>query len=225
MVVAVPEQTLQKLNDVASKAPENAVKAVTSVLEVVRGQEEKGAFAAQLLHAIARLAEHADRKSIVAALGAPSPYAALYQLLEHPEALADLRALDPLLPARIRGLRARERLLAAEGGSYSTAQVAEVLGISRQAVDNRRKNGKLIGVSLGKRGYVYPAWQFGLGETLAGLDVVLAALGKGSAWSQLSFMLNGNSWLDGDSPLDRLRRGDVEAVRGAALMNGQQAAA
>jgi hypothetical protein len=32
--------------------------------------------------------------------------------------------------------------------------------MSRQAVEKRRKAGRLIGVSLGRRGFGYPAWQF-----------------------------------------------------------------
>jgi hypothetical protein len=104
--------------------------------------------------------------------------------------------------------------------------VAKLLGISRQAVDKRRRAGKLIGVSLGKRGYAYPIWQFGGGHgTLHGLEDVLEAMSEFGPWTQYAFMIGGNYRLNGETPLACLRRGEVEPVVRAASAYGEHGAA
>ena len=59
---------------------------------------------------------------------------------------------------------------------------------------------------------------------LEGFDLVLAALSDHDPWSQLSFMLTPNTWLQDESPLDVLRRGEVEPVLEAASVFGEQVA-
>src|SRR5476651_1731952 len=46
---------------------------------------------------------------------------------------------DPLAKARLRGALAQREILAGDGGALSAAEVAKEVGISRQAVDKRRK--------------------------------------------------------------------------------------
>jgi len=104
-------------------------------------------------------------------------------------------------------------------------KVAEVLGISRQAVDKRRRQGRLIGLTQGRRGYAYPVWQFEGGKTLANLEKVLDRLQDHDPWMQLAFFLNTNARLNGSSPLDLLRSGIVEPVLEAAASYGEQGAA
>lgn len=132
---------------------------------------------------------------------------------------------DPLLPARLAGMEARHQLLDLGGGVYTAEQMAVVLGISRQAVDNRRKRSKLLAVTLGRRGNFYPTWQIHEGRVLEGLAVVLAELHDRDPWTQLAFMLNPNTWLDDETPLEVLRRGLVDQVRDAASAYGEQVAA
>ena len=185
----------------------------------------KDAFAARVLNAISQLVAEEDERVLVAATGAPSDYDVLLQALEHPTALG---ALDdgPLAAAKLRGLRYREKILGAEGGTLPSQEVAGILGITRQAVDKRRKAGRLIGLSTGRRGYAYPAWQFDSESgTLPGLEAVLADLSDHDPWMQLSFMLNPNPHLDDQSPLEMLRRGELKAVRRAAQAFGEQRAA
>jgi hypothetical protein len=106
--------------------------------------------------------------------------------------------------------------LAAEGGTISAPAVAELLGITRQAVDKRRRAGTLLGLPTGRRGYAYPVWQFADGGTLPGLTEVLAALAWAGPWTQVMFLLNHNVWLDERRPLDALRQGRRDAVVEAA---------
>jgi hypothetical protein len=143
------------------------------------------------------------------------------------ERLADrfLPASDPLARARLRGELAMRELLTGDGGALPASEVANVLGISRQAVDKRRKAGQLLAVTLPRRGLQYPAWQFGeRGGTPAGLVEVLGALRMHDPWSQARFFVSGNDRLGGDRPLDRLRAGQaLEPVLQAARAYGEHA--
>ena len=60
-------------------------------------------------------------------------------------------------------------MLGPDCGTFTATQIGQALGISRQAVDKRRKHGSLIGLDLGRRGFAYPAWQVGPRGTLDGL--------------------------------------------------------
>ena len=211
------------LTEAAKKAPRSTVEAAARVLQVGE-QPAQATFIARALNALAHLTTEMDERSLGDAAGAPSDYAVLLRALEHPEALAVLRQQDPLAPARLRGLREREKLLQAEGGAVGVDEAAALLGISRQAVDKRRRAGKLIGLTLGRRGYVYPVWQFSQGGTLPGLEEVLTELRGHDPWMQVIFMLSENTRLGGLAPLHELRHGHVDDVRRAARMLGEHGA-
>ena len=127
--------------------------------------------------------------------------------------------------ARLRGVRARRELLGAEGGTVSSGQAAELLGITPQAVDKRRRTGKLLALPVG-RAYLYPlypVWQFdegGRGGVLGGLEEVLGSFGVEDAWMRASFFLRENGRLDEKRPLDALRDGEIESVERAARLWG-----
>ena len=158
------------------------------------------------------------------ALKAPTEFDTILHALERPEVAAAVRNQDPLAMARLRGIEAKRRMLGGDGGILSAEKVGEVLTISRQAVEKRRKTGRLIGVSLGRRGFGYPAWQFSERGTLAGLEPVLDALKPHDAWTKLVFFTSENAATSGKRPLDVLRSGNVEAVSAAARTYGEQGA-
>ena len=188
----------------------------------------RAAFLARILGAANRLAERLDESSLAEVAGASSDLEALVVALSSPETVETLRALDPLLPARLRGVRDRERLLNAFGGPVGAGEAAAMLGISRQAVYHRRAKGMLLGVSTGRRGYLYPSWQFGPEGTLPGLGQVLQTIASQDPWSKLAFMVNPNDRLGEEAPVAVLRRGGAEAlseVVEAAQAYGEQGAA
>lgn len=206
----------------ARTAPASTVDATNELLRAVSQHRDSASYVDRVL----KLLTEALTTTTTTTTGAPPNDStprleALLQVLEQPEMLADLTARDPLALARIGGLRAKQQLLTAEGGTCTAEQMAQLLGISRQAVDKRRRKGTLIGVSLGRRGYAYPVWQVGLD----GLDLVLQALGDLGPWGQLTFMLAGNTLLDGETALAVLRRGELNRVLLAADMLGEQVAA
>jgi hypothetical protein len=202
----------------------HTVQALLTLLRTVKGKRVQGAYTARALVALRQLVESAEPDALIDATGAPSDFGVLVDVLNRPEVVERLKATDPLAPARLRGLRAKERLLAAEGGTLSATEVAQVLGISRQAVDLRRKRGKLIGLVLGRHSSAYPAWQFGPEGVLPGLEGVLAELQRFDPWMQVAFMLGANDLLEGETPLAELRRGNLDGVRGAAQLFGEHIA-
>ncbi len=145
--------------------------------------------------------------------------------LEQPEAIETLTEDDPFAAARLRGLRERERLLSQEGGTWRAEQVAQHLHLTRQAVNLRRKQGTLLGLSAGRHGFHYPTWQFTRGGAIEGLEKVLAALKNLDPWMQQAFMLGKNARLGEKRPIDLLRSGDVARIVRAASAFGEHGAA
>jgi hypothetical protein len=181
--------------------------------------------------ALVRASREIDEHVAADVVSASSDALVLLRLLEQPAVLDALCAADPLAPARVRGIDARLKLIERSGGLLSAAEAAHLLGLTRQAIEKRRRAGRLLSVSLGRRGYRYPAFQFAGGRTLPGLERVLAALGGRDPWTQVSFFLNGRSDLDGRSPVELLQpaqgpleRDSVDAVVEAAEADLDQGA-
>ncbi len=147
----------------------------------------------------------------------------LFDILETLTLVAE--EADPLLKAKLKGLEVKQQLLSFDGEPLNSQEVADLLGMTRQAVDKRRNSNKLLGLSLGKRGYRYPAWQFANGGILTGWELVLAAFIDISSWGKLQFMLSGDVRLEGKTPLECLQAGEVKQVIAAAKAYGQQVAA
>lgn len=162
-----------------------------------------------------------DEDKLREVVKAPTDYGVLARALNLEEALTEVRASDPLAAARLRGIDAKRRLLESEGGTVSSSQAAKMLKMTRQAVDKRRKEGKLLAIELGRRGYCYPAWQFGL----KGFEEVLLALPSGDFWERLSFFLNPSDLLEDQTPIQALGKGsNVEGVLRAAKEYGEHGA-
>jgi hypothetical protein len=136
-----------------------------------------------------------------------------------------LTGADPLAKAKLRGIDTKKRLLDKCGGTLSATDVAELLHLSRQAIEKRRRSNQLIGLTQGRRGYVYPSFQFEDGNTLTGFGEVMKVLSGHDPWMQVIFFVNENDRLQGKSPVDALRSGDLKAVLLAATAFGEQGAA
>lgn len=158
-------------------------------------------------------------------LSQKDPFARIVAVLTAKEALDKLAPSDPLAAARLKGVTVKRDLLYRDGQPLTSEEVASLLHLTRQAVDKRRRNGQLLGVSLGRRGYLYPVWQFHEGGVLPGLDRVLAELREYDPWTQLMFFQTGDIRLDGATPLEQLQAGESDRVGWAASCYGQQIAA
>ena len=87
-----------------------------------------------------------------------------------------------ILAAEERG-KAVVSTLAASEEMLSTAEVAERIEISRQAVGKRRNNGQILALKAGPNALRYPHWQIlSTGEVVAGIEDVLRRF-DGDAWA------------------------------------------
>lgn len=207
-----------QLADLAQSAPEPAVEATARLLTAANEHRSLVPF---ISHVLNLLVDVTDSMEDAPALSGSADHVALSRFLEHPDLLSGLRVADPLAPARLRGIVVKRRLLDMEGGTVSSQKMAALLGISRQAVDKRRKRGTIIGLDLGRRGYVYPVWQV----DLPGFAEVLAKLDELGPWAQAGFFLAPNTWLEDRTPLAALRTGQTDAVLRAASLYGEHLAA
>src|SRR5580692_1402853 len=85
--------------------------------------------------------------SVVNAASAPTDLTVLVRALSSGEFFEDLRQAEPLAPAFIRGIEAKRRLIEENGGTLTAEQVGQLIGISRQAVEKRRTQGKLVALT------------------------------------------------------------------------------
>jgi hypothetical protein len=186
----------------------------------------RSAVLVRALDNIIHIVELLDNKSLEDIVSASSNVDVLLSLSEESIVLESKKPFhdDPLRSFRLKGLRAKSELLKKEGGVITSSQVGELLGISRQAIDKRRRKGKLLAVSLGKRGYFYPVWQFSENGVLPGFEIVMNQLEPYDPWMKMIFMLNANDRLGNQSPLEKLRQGHLDEVFKAAQVTGEQGA-
>jgi hypothetical protein len=183
------------------------------------------AFLTRALAAFLAAEGELGERALGEVVSAPSDYDVLLRFLERPEILGALSAGDPLAAARVRGARQMHELLREEGGTVGAGEMGWLLGgISAQAVDKRRRKGKLLALPVGKGGYRYPVWQVENGSVMEGFEEALAAFGVEDPWMRAAFFLSGDARLGGERPLEALGRGDVEAVKRAAAACGAHGA-
>jgi hypothetical protein len=175
------------------------------------------------LYLIALSKAHSSKESLLKWGNDPKELKLLIEDILSSEFLAQLEIDDPLLEAKLKGVQHKQELLNYQGKqALTSSEVAAVLGISRQAVDNRRKNKTLLGLSLGNRGYRYPAWQFSNGSILTGWSEVLKNTEHLDDWSKLIFMLTGDIRLNNQTPLECLKDSQTDEVISAARAYGLQ---
>jgi hypothetical protein len=182
----------------------------------------RAAFVARATQAVESWSLRLSGRELALAVAEPRNELVVLHALQRPEAWAGVLDHDPLAAAKARGVEKQRDLLAAEGGAAGVDELASALHISRQAVDKRRRAGKLLALPRGGHRWVFPAWQVARGRTVPGLEEVLATLGGRDPWSQLIFFVTPDRLLDNRSPLQALRAGDLAAVVRAAEGYGEQ---
>jgi hypothetical protein len=103
-----------------------------------------------------------------------------------------------------------------EGELLEVDEVYRRHRISAKQLDALRGEDRAMAFPKSVGGYVYPAAQFVDGDVVAGIDHVAEIVEiNGECWL---FLTQRSPYLDGDVPLDRLKRGDLAAVLEAAHM-------
>ena len=171
---------------------------------------------------IERLAAQAPEEALAAALEAPSDVGGLARLLSDLATLGmGVESIDPFAEAIARSVEAKQELLREAGGGWGSTRVATHLGLTRQAVDKRRKAGTLLALQSGRGDYLYPVCQFTEHGVLPGIDRFLAACPPSGGWTRLDLLLTPAEEIGNRSPLEALHGGEVEAAARVAAMFGE----
>ena len=117
------------------------------------------------------------------------------------------------------GFARKTELVEMAGGLYPLAQVASLLNVSEEIVEDRHKAGMLIAVRSGGK-YGYPACQFTSDGIVEGLAVILEAIPVRADWMRLEWLLVPDDALDGLSPLEALKEGRIDDVIDIARAHG-----
>ena len=116
-----------------------------------------------------------------------------------------------LRAAERRGVAASKAVLAGDE-MLTTPQLADLIGVTRQAIDKRRKSGQLLALRGGPKTLKYPEWQiFPTGETIEGLCEVIDRL-DGDAWTAYRMLTETFPDAQGEPVYEKLRRGETSKV-------------
>lgn len=210
---------------------------------------ERSAIAKPLLErvtrAMAELVAEAPLDALQRASAAATGAGSIAELISRlPSTSPRLAAADPEAAAVARAAVMKREILESIA-TFSTGEVAGILGITAEGVRKRRLAGKVLALPLGSD-FRYPAWQFVTakpetpvvtgggdvarsiasgGAMLPGLDEVLAAMPVESPWVRydlLTAVFPDDE--EGRSVLGLIRAGKVERARAVVAAYGEQAA-
>ncbi|MBK8225224.1 MAG: helix-turn-helix domain-containing protein [Candidatus Obscuribacter sp.] len=97
--------------------------------------------------------------------------------------------------------------------SFSAQEAAELLGVSRQTIHERIRNGQILGI-LENGVMKLPSWQFDAGGpngVIEGLTEVLAAMDC-SILAKISWLASESPVFNGDKPINALKNGQIDLV-------------
>ena len=175
----------------------------------------RAAFQRRAEHAVSLIAASASPEALARALEAPTDFGALASALGGTVLVGSALDLDPSADALARGTVERERLALAAGGLLSAEQMGRVLGgITRQAVDKRRRARTLLAIQVAGD-WRYPAVQVNDdGKVPPSFLLILAAANEAgmNGWVMLDFLLAPDAALDGMAPIEAIRRGGLHSV-------------
>lgn len=174
----------------------------------------QAAFLRRAMSALERITAITPAKALTAALAAPTGAGTLAQILIIPSLSGrPWRILDPMVRARTQ-CRASEHVVPACGRRPIREEAGKIAGITRQAIDKRRRSNAILAVREGSD-WKYPGCQFRDGEVLPGIAEVVRDLRPGAGDARFP-LLAPDSALGGRSPLEALRQGDLAAVERAS---------
>ena len=187
----------------------------------VRGEVAKLAVQGVLARA-ARVDISAAARILAELKDSSAPEAEAIELLSRAER-APASIDTPLEEAFRRGDERRAAILR-DPSMLTGEAAAERLGVSRETINKRAQQGKLLALEFGKRGKRYPDWQFEDGVAGAPLERVLVVLRSLDPWQRFRFFKQVHPGLGGRTPVAVLRQGESESVEreAAAWAGGEQ---
>jgi hypothetical protein len=182
----------------------------------------QNAFIRRTTHAIERLAEQADEATLIEAMTAPTDFGTLARVLSDFGAIGTAVAeIDPEAIDLAHEIEHRETLVRRAGGMFSVEEAGQLLHITRQAVDKRRRGRTLLAVRQGGD-WLYPRAQFHEHEAVPGLSDVVKAFGESGAWVTLEFLITTDSVLDDLTPREALLKGGEMRERVMTMLRGHE---
>lgn len=176
----------------------------------------RSAFLERAQKAIQQIADEVPEEMLTEALAAGSDIGTLARLIGNPRLRDPALEIDPLAPARARALQHRKEVAQEAGAMLTVAETTDILGISRQALDKRRKSGAILGVRVGTD-WRYPEVQFQDGTLLPRLREVLKAHHTVDGWVILDSIIGKDPASGNRSIIDLLREQDDEMLDRAIL--------
>ena len=215
--------TVRSIEQITNDISQLDISTQLAIVSLIEELKDNSVYQKNNLYLVALSKAHPSTEPLPKWGNDPEGLKSLIDDLLSSEFLAQLEKEDPLLEAKLKGVQHKQKLLNYQGKkALTSSEVAAILGISRQAVDNRRKNNNLLGLSLGNRGYRYPVWQFSNGSVLTGWSEVLSNMEHLDDWSKLIFMLTGDIRLGSKTPLECLENAQILEVISAARAYGLQ---
>jgi hypothetical protein len=193
-------------------------------LRSTRQDAVRKVFLERAFEAIIEITQTLPSSALEETVAAGNNVLVLLKALQSPEILPELERYEPLASPYLKGVEAQRELIKKAGGLMTSEEVANILGLTRQAVDKRRQSNKLIAIPQGQHGFGYPACQFDSRGPLHGLEEMLNSLQVSDGWMQLTYLLSCNADLENRSPLELLREGRNSAVAEAAGKFGEHGA-
>ena len=151
------------------------------------------------------------QSELMRAVEAPSPAATVAQIISAAPNVG-LEEDSAWTRALARGAARKQEMIQRAGGVLSSADVAELLGITVSAVNQRKnRHRSILAVPLSGGEWGFPARQFVDGAVREGLAEVVRAAGEMNSWVLLSILLDGAGEEGGPTLLDRLHDPGVRA--------------
>jgi hypothetical protein len=180
------------------------------------------AFLQRSMTAVERLSQNVTEAAMTSALAAPTDIGALARVLADAAVVdAATRELDPFAKALARNAEHRDKLISLSGGLLAAPAAAQLLRVTRQAVDKRRLAKRLLGVKIAGD-WAYPAFQFGGGLSVDDLKSVLECLDDSGGWIALDFLLTPDAALGGKTPAETMLLGPEAAARVVRLARAER---
>jgi hypothetical protein len=167
-----------------------------------------------VLESVGRMPEEAAERILAAARGASAPASRIVEWLRDGGRSRSDR--EQVLELAYRRGAERRAVILRDPTMLTGEAAASRLGVSRETINKRAQQGKLLALEFGKRGKRYPEWQFEDRVIGAPLESVLVALGSVGAWQRFRFFTQSQPALGGRTPVEALRRGMAERVIQAA---------
>jgi hypothetical protein len=124
----------------------------------------------------------------------------------------------------LEGNKVLEDLVFLSGKPFSQNVIARINGYDIEQVIKMRETKQLLGIPDINHGFLYPAFQFVEdGNVLSGFSEVLEILNCDDIM-KLQWLQTRNITLEGQTPLEILKSGDVNSVINAARNYGEQRA-